>query len=268
MSLHFANYQYLMSDKVRHYPRLGKLLSNVFGTTNIGQYARADIFKKIIKKLPLHKFEKVLDLGCGQGEYSFMLAGAIPDLNIVALDLEPQRIKKIQTIAKIKGMSNLRTHSGKAETLKEENSFDLIYSVDVFEHIEEEQMPFREAFDLLKSGGYLIVKMPSKIQNTVLPERFFVDHKKWLKDEHIGQLYMLEDLKKRMLKEGFEVIYSNDSDGLISRLSWELSYLLKKQHALLNLIFLPLLKLMVKLDRIINIGSHGNAIQVIGQKTQ
>ena len=255
-----------MSDRAKRFPILGKLLLNIFGTTNIGQYARADIFRKVLRRLPLHKFEKVLDLGCGQGEYAFMLAEAAPDLKVVALDLEPKRIKKIQTIAGEKGIKNLRTHTGKAETLHEKNSFDLIYSVDVFEHIEEEQMPFKQAYGLLKKEGYLFVKMPSKIQNTVLPEQLFTEHTKWLNDEHIGQVYMLEDLENRMSKEGYKIIYSSASDGLISRLSWELSYLLKKQHAVMNLAFLPLLKLMVKFDRLIKLGSHGNAIQVIGQK--
>ena len=268
MNLQFANYQYLMSERAKKSPKLGKLVSHLLGTTNIGQYARANMFRKVLSTLPIHQFESILDLGCGQGEYAFMMANAFKNSNLLALDPEPERINKINYIANAQMVSNLKTHAGTMETLKKDLKFDLIYSVDVFEHIKEKEMPFASAFDHLNEGGYLLIKMPTQTQRTVFPSRLFEAHNRWLEEEHIGQVYMLEDLEARMRSEGFNIVYSAYSDGILSRLSWELSYLFKKRSMYLNLLFLPFLKLLVRIDRLINQKDHGNAIQVIGQKIQ
>ena len=266
MKLQFAHNQYLMSQKFSQYPTLGKVFNYLMGTTNIGQFARANIFKKLIKSLPHHSFEEVFDLGCGQGEYAFMMAGAIKHARILALDVEPKRIVSINKIVNKQQIPNLETHLGPIESLSENERFDFIYSVDVFEHILEENMPFSEAFCRLKQGGLFLVKMPSKIQKTVLPSGWFKQHQSWLDDEHIGQVYMLDDLKERMKKEGFHILYASYSDGLISRLSWELGYLSKKVGRMAQICLLPFLKGLILLDRIVFRHQSGNSIQVIGKK--
>ena len=53
-------------------------------------------------------------------------------------------------------------------------------------------MPFKDALNRLKPGGLLLVKIPNKTQNTILPENWFEDHHHWLEDEHVGQIYDLE----------------------------------------------------------------------------
>ncbi|MEZ4985393.1 MAG: methyltransferase domain-containing protein, partial [Saprospiraceae bacterium] len=146
------------------------------------------------------------------------------------------------------------------------NTFDLIYSVDVFEHIRPEEMPFEQAREKIKTGGYLLVKMPSRHQLTILPEDWFEDHHHWLEDEHIGQVYELEDLAARMREAGFEVIYAAYADGWWSRLGWELGYLSSKAGKISQLLCLPFAKGMVWIDRLLGSRRRGNTIQVIGKK--
>lgn len=268
MKLHFAHNQYLMSKKLSRYSMVGKIASKILGSTNIGQFARANIFKKLIRSLPYHSFNRILDLGCGQGEYAFMMAGALKQANITALDVEPERLNSIDKIIDNHNIKNLSTHLGSCDTLPEESKFDFIYSIDVFEHIEENKMPFKEAYDLLVTGGRLLVKMPSKIQKTVLPERWFSDHHQWLDDEHIGQVYMLEDLKQRMHKEGFLIERAFYTDGRISRLSWELGYLSRKAGVILQILMLPFLKGLILIDRLVFNNQTGNSIQIIGKKPE
>lgn len=266
MKLTFGQNQYLMSRRLSKYPTVGKWFNRLFGSTNIGQYARADIFKKIVKKLPSESYMDILDLGCGQGEYAFMMAGAAKNSKITALDIEPTRIDAINRIINKHNIPNLVTHLGNCKSLPENARFDFIYSIDVFEHIEIHKMPFKDAFARLKSNGRLLVKMPSKNQITVLPQKWFKSHQKWLKEEHIGQVYMLNDLKRRMQEEGFQIEHSFYSDGRISRLSWELGYLSRKAGVIPHLILLPILKSMIILDRILFRNQPGNSIQIIGIK--
>jgi cyclopropane fatty-acyl-phospholipid synthase-like methyltransferase len=224
------------------------------------------MFKSILEKLPLNNFKQVLDLGCGQGEYAFMMANYLPEASITALDIENDRIRKINALIESQGIRNLKTHTGPIESLPDGISFEFIYSIDVFEHINEDEMPFGLAYERLNDGGFLLVKMPNKTQLEILPSKWFEEHNQWLEEEHIGQVYTLEDLVKRMKREGFKIVYASYGDGLISRLSWELAYLSRKGGAILQLFALPFLKLLIILDRLVHHNKKGNSIQVIGKK--
>ena len=115
-------------------------------------------------------------------------------------------------------------------------------------------MPFKTAFEKLKTGGHFLVKIPNKDQRTILKDSVFEDHHHWLEEEHVGQVYDLEGLSRRMESEGFEVVYKAYSDGIVSRAAWETDYLTKKAGTLPHLLSLPITKGLVHLDRVV----HGN----------
>ena len=266
MELKFGIDQYMMSRRLANYPNLGKLISKTMGTLNVGQYARAEIFKNIIKELPLDNINTILDLGCGQGEYTMMLARAFADKQITALDIEENRISKIYKMSERNGLTNIIPYPGSLDSLQVDEYYDFIYSIDVFEHIAPNQMPFKEVYKKLKSGGLFFVKMPNVTQSNVFPEALFNDHKKWLEDEHIGQVYNLKDLESRLENEGFQVIKSFYGDGIISRLAWEMWFFAKKIRPEFQLLITPLLKLLVNIDRLIPNKNSGNTIQVLAKK--
>ncbi len=267
MNLSFGYTQPLMSKRMQARPRLAKLIHRVFGYTHIGNYARAGVFKQLLKSFPLEECKEVLDLGCGQGEYAFSMASAFPEKKITGLDIEPERIHNIEAIAGNKNINNLDTFCGPIENLQKTGKrFDFIYSVDVFEHILVGDMPFEAAHHCLNDGGFLLVKMPAKKQFTIFPERLFQAHQQWLEDEHIGQVYELKDLKARMEAAGFQIQTAFYADGFAARLAWELNYLARKAGPLAQLILLPLNKLLVQIDQSLGSLRKGNTIQVIGQK--
>ncbi|MCE7995414.1 MAG: methyltransferase domain-containing protein [Roseivirga sp.] len=265
LQLTFGTQQVHTSQRMLTYPRISGLLHKVVGYTNVGNYARFTVFKKLIAQLPLQGKSKVLDLGTGFGEYSFSLAQASRDFEIHALDIDPERISTVEKAIDLGGYDNIKTHRAHIEDINE-HGFDLIFSVDVFEHISPEEMPFKTAFEKLKPRGHLLVKIPNKTQKTIFPEGWFEEHQEWLEDEHIGQVYDLKGLSERFRDEGFEVIFGSCSDGWLSRLGWELAYLGKKMGILTQLLSLPIAKLLIHLDRRFHSETWGNAIQVIGQK--
>ncbi len=261
----FGKAQVLTSQRMQQRPLLAKFIYNVFGYTSIGNYARSQVFIKLLKKLPLERFHNILDLGCGLGEYSFMLAESLPQAKVTAIDILPDRVAAVKQAKEKLELNNLEVKLSRIERL-EDKKFDFIFSVDVFEHILEKEMPFKGAFERLNEGGYLLVKMPNIQQFTIMPENWFEEHNEWLEHEHVGQIYNLEDLSRRFEQEGFEVIHAAYADGPISRLAWEIGYLAKKGGAALHLLLLPLCKGLVKLDVLLGSRNRGNTIQVIGRK--
>jgi SAM-dependent methyltransferase len=262
----FGIYQTITSDKMARRPLVSRIVSTIFGYTNVGNFARSLVFRKAIDALPLDQINDVLDLGCGFGEYALMMAKTLPHAQVTGLELQKRKTDLLEKIADMSQSPNLHAHLGMIDTLPPAQRFDLIYSVDVFEHILVPEMPFAPALDRLRPGGYLMVKMPSRTQQIIAPESWFGEYKVWLDEEHIGQEYELEDLKLRFEAEGFEVIYAQYSDGWFSRLGWELNYFCRKVHPVLQLSFLPMAKLFVRIDNLQVNRKRGNAIQVIGRK--
>lgn len=265
MATTFGTYQTYTSKRFASRPMLGKLVFRLFGYTNVGNFARSLVFRKAIKQIPIDSFSKVLDLGCGFGEYATFLAQRLPNATVTGLELHQRKIDLLEGIASKAGLSNLKSYLGYLDSMPQKD-FDFIYSVDVFEHILEPEMPFKDAYEHLRPGGYLMVKMPSRNQHTIMPDAWFGEHDQWLDEEHIGQVYELDDLKARFEREGFNVVYAAYSDGWLARLGWEMSYFGNKAGSLVQLLFLPFAKLLVRLDHLTRKRKWGNAIQVIGQK--
>lgn len=267
MNFTFGKTQHISSDRMRRSPRLSRFINSVFGYTNIGNYARSTIVIDLFKKLPLADFKNVIDLGAGLGEFTFMMADEMPATRFLAIEILPERIERLREIVKKFDYKNVEVYPDFIETLGSKNVFDFIFAIDVFEHIPEEKMPFRECYEKLRPGGYLMIKIPNATQRTILPERFFEDHNKWLEEEHVGQVYDLEKLTRRFKDEGFTIVHSSSSDGLLSRVAWEMGFLTRRAGSVLQLAFLPLCKGLVLLDRVFfSSAKNGNAIQVIGKK--
>lgn len=248
-------------------PVLAKVIYSIFGYTSLGNWARAKIFVRLLKHVPLKSFKNIMDLGAGLGEFTFMMAEALPGAKVTALEILPERVDVLNKVVSNLNYKNVTVFREKIESMPENEVFDFIFSVDVFEHILPEEMPFAECYKKLKPGGYLLVKMPNITQQTILPDSWFREHNEWLEDAHIGQVYKLDDLVNRFTESGFKIVNASYSDGWISRIAWELGYLTAKGGAVLHLLFLPFCKFLYGIERLtFRSKKHGNAIQVIGRK--
>ncbi|TDQ17053.1 ubiquinone/menaquinone biosynthesis C-methylase UbiE [Algoriphagus boseongensis] len=265
MNLTFGQAQCYTSERMNSHVALAKIFRALFGYTNVGNYARFTIFQKLVKQIPLSEKAQILDLGTGYGEYAISLAEALPAAKIHALDIDKSRIQTLNHALNQAKISNVETYDTYLQET-EIQELDFAFSVDVFEHIAPEQMPFAEVLKRLKPGGYFLVKIPNKTQKTIFPEKYFEEHQEWLEDEHIGQVYDLKGLQARFKQEGFEVVHASNSDGYLSRFAWEIAYLGKKAGVLTQLLSLPLAKGLIHMDRWVHSGKWGNAIQVIGRK--
>lgn len=263
----YGKTQIFTSPRMRKHPRIARLIYSIFGYTSIGNWARANIFIKLLNLVPITRFNKILDLGAGLGEFSFMIAEALPNAKITAVEILPERVAYLKEVVDKVDFKNIEIVDKKIESITENGTYDFIFSVDVFEHILESEMPFEECYKKLKPGGYLLVKMPNIKQLTICPDGWFEEHNEWLEEEHIGQVYNLNDLSTRFTKAGFNIAYASYSDGWISRLAWELSYFSAKGGAFVQLLFLPLCKALYYLEYAVNRKpTSGNSIQVIGIK--
>ncbi len=231
------------------------IYSSVFKPVHIGDYIRGLCFNKyIIQYFP--NFIKVMDAGCGNGNHSFMLVKKFPHLLIDAYD-----IKKFKTWNN--NYKNIQFFVKDLRDVKISNYYDFCYSIDVIEHIPDNRLVFQNIFDALKPKGIFYLHVPSKIQKTILPKKYFNEFSKWAKEEHIGDMYNIKELEEILKKIGFNIVYSRKTFGFLGSISWELDRITDKRFKI-KIILMPLLKLLGKIDCYLKIGKNG--ILIIAQK--
>lgn len=113
-----------------------------------------DVFIKTIE--PLHG--QILDLGCGVGRLADPIARAHPESDITGVDVSPSMIliaKDRQEWARLHFCLN----DGR-ELPFVDNHFDCVYSVLMFQHIDDETKRgyINEAYRVLRPGGKFVVQ--------------------------------------------------------------------------------------------------------------
>lgn len=99
---------------------------------------------------------RVLDLGCGEGNQSMALARANTGAMITGIDLQ-QRFDELQQYAEQHNIRNVSFACVHSATLPDE-SFDVVFSHDSFEHFDDPEGMLQEMTRLCVSGGRLYIK--------------------------------------------------------------------------------------------------------------
>ncbi|HCF4749156.1 TPA: class I SAM-dependent methyltransferase [Pseudomonas aeruginosa] len=98
---------------------------------------------------------RVLDLGCGAGHVSFQVAALAGE--VVAYDLSAEMLAVVAQSAAKRGMANIRTEQGKAESLPfADGEFDFVFSRYSTHHWRDVGLALREVRRVLKPGGVAI----------------------------------------------------------------------------------------------------------------
>ena len=163
---------------------------------------------------------KILDAGSGFGQYSYFLAKLSGKFSITAVDVKEEQITDCNNFFSKLGLDG-RVHFQIADltTYSSENSFNLIISIDVMEHIENDTAVFRNFYKNLKNGGWLLISTPSDQGGSDVHdhgEHSFIE-------EHVRDGYNISDISKKLKDAGFEKVESRYSYGIPGQISWRLS---------------------------------------------
>ena len=109
----------------------------------------------ILKKLAEHKaLKKTLELGCGNGTYSKVIARETSKLH--ATDFSDEMVNAART--RLKTTANVRVEKEDCFHLSyEDDSFDTVFMANLLHIIPEPEKAVREAKRVLKTGGSIIV---------------------------------------------------------------------------------------------------------------
>jgi trans-aconitate 2-methyltransferase len=106
---------------------------------------------KLISELSLSGNERVLDLGCGDGRNSAMIAELLPDGQVIGIDAS----KGMIDAAKPKEKDNLQFIIMDIDDIKFMNEFDVIYSNATLHWVKDHQCLLRNVKKALRPDGVL-----------------------------------------------------------------------------------------------------------------
>jgi SAM-dependent methyltransferase len=158
-----------------------------------------------------------LDAGSGFGQYSFFLSRRHRNANILGVDVKAEQIadcnrffdKNERVLFQIADLTQF--------TMPEK--FNLILSVDVMEHIEEDVLVFQNFHKSLRENGILLISTPSDQGGSDVHD----DHEESFIDEHVRDGYNLLEIQEKLRTAGFSRIEARYSYGSPGKISWRLS---------------------------------------------
>ncbi|HRA46808.1 MAG TPA: class I SAM-dependent methyltransferase [Thermomicrobiales bacterium] len=157
---------------------------------------RFDMITEIVEALPRNESFRLLDAGCGTGQMTKLLEKYG---DAVGLELAPEAI----AFARKRGVQNI-VQGSITDPPFPAGSFDLVLSLDVIEHVDNDVQILESLFEIVKPGGHLIVTVPA-FQSL------------WSQHDEINQhkrRYRVPQLRKMIENAGFQttkVTYCNTS---------------------------------------------------------
>ena len=107
----------------------------------------------------------IIDIGCGAGFPSIVLAIAFPDLNITAIDSVGKKVIFVNYAAKELGLNNIKALHIRSKEFKPENKFDVITARAVGEPFKI----FKESKKLLTANGrYILYRTPENLEEDLI----------------------------------------------------------------------------------------------------
>ncbi|HXG86190.1 MAG TPA: methyltransferase domain-containing protein [Pyrinomonadaceae bacterium] len=113
----------------------------------------------LVKRLPLTKNSRVLEVGAGSGFYSVAVAEVVREGKLELLDLQEEMLAKARQKMECAGLKNIgyTLAKGDGRIPFDDGSFDVVFMVTVLGEVKDQESLIRETNRLLQRGGTLSV---------------------------------------------------------------------------------------------------------------
>jgi SAM-dependent methyltransferase len=172
-------------------------------------------------RLPGRKDKRfILDAGSGFGQYTYFLTGLAPSWFVDAVDVKEEQIADCNAFFARIGRKNVLFEKADLTQFSRNDRFDLILSVDVMEHIGDDEAVFRNFYDSLTQEGMLLISTPSDqggsdVHDHGEGESFI--------DEHVRDGYNINEIREKLERAGFMKTEARFTYGTPGKLAWKLS---------------------------------------------
>ena len=122
-------------------------------------YVRRELKK--LRKLFVDKKIDIYDAGSGFGQYTYFMSVKLKPNSIYAIDVKEDWIEDCKEFFSSLNKKDVQFGNEDLTKIEHKDKFDLINCVDVMEHIEDDVTVFKNFYNALKPGGFLLINTPS-----------------------------------------------------------------------------------------------------------
>ncbi len=114
-----------------------------------------DQYKKHLTRIGFVGVERILDAGCGFGQWTFAMAQT--SKQVIGIDVDSERLSVSTQLASINNFKNVEFRRASLENIPNfEEAFDAVFCYSVV-YLTDYHRVFRNFFHLLTKGGYLYI---------------------------------------------------------------------------------------------------------------
>lgn len=223
---------------------LARLFTRWLGPLGVHTRIRNAQVLRVIKGLSLPYRARVLDAGCGHAYASFWLARYHPDWEIWGIDINSEVIGGNQRTASALGLRNLHFLEGDITNLDVSAPFDLVFSIDVLEHLADDVGALLNWRQAMSRAGWLVLHLPLRHQ---MQRRVFPAFRHHIVSNHLRDEYTEEEIRTELVQAGFVVCSVAYGFGFCGELAFELNYLFWQHSRLRTILALLTFPLSVSL---------------------
>lgn len=189
-----------------------------------------DRHKKVLKMFSQYRFDRILDVGCGDGYFTILLKEACKANDVYGIEISEKGVK----LAKEKGIKCYHLDVDEENFPFEDNYFDAVTALELIEHLFDPDHFLDEVYRVLKPGGLLFLSTPNlaSIHNRIAlllgyqPFNVMVSLNKSV--GHLGlsaggaapdhiRFFTLRSLKELLMIHGFEILAVKGSCAQLPR---------------------------------------------------
>ncbi len=177
-------------------------------------------------------FSKILDIGGGLGLFSMNFKLNFPMSSVIILDKSLYKgIKEILTKYPTLKITDYVQEDIQEETSFDSNSFDLIFALDILEHVENPSIAIDEILRILKENGFLFISVPTESILLTIVRRMIGTIKNIQVNPHwLGKVKSEKGFFKILREKNINIIFKRRYPfNMLPRLfSYDIFYLIQK----------------------------------------
>jgi SAM-dependent methyltransferase len=126
---------------------------------NTGHHRANDAW--FLERFPAEPTDRLLDVGCGSGDFTAIVAGLVPGGHVVGVEPQPSMLEEAAKVAAPNQSFALGTAQRLTDVLPEGSTFDAVYTRATLQWVPwaEHASVIRQMAGLTRSGGWVRVEM-------------------------------------------------------------------------------------------------------------
>jgi 2-polyprenyl-3-methyl-5-hydroxy-6-metoxy-1,4-benzoquinol methylase len=237
------------------------LYLRLFGVPDVRVHLTACYLLKSLSEL---SFKSVLDVGCGNGMLTCLIASGYSDCDVVGVDRDKESVNFASRLAAQNDLHNVRFQPGNFESDQLTGSYDVITCLGVLQFIHDIPALLERFKELLVPGGHLLLQLPSTDSRELLMKASPLRRRL----PEFGQArggFSESEARALLTGAGFEIVQVRSIIKGPAILAKELFYISLSVHSRMAFAFCPLLNwITVRDDRY---SGRGSGIFITAKKS-